>query len=218
MRSLPCLALTALLLAAGAADASADTYTWAGGSGNWHEAGHWISQPNQPGTLPDSNDDVVIPGPGTFTVTINANGTGGGLFSVRSLTLGDNNAGSQELLIKTDVNTNTGSGLVVSQPSTIAPHGQVTIDQDPSTPAGSNQPYIEFDADSANQGTILTRVQASGGNGTSVQGQGTLTNTGTLHVQSGTLTSKGLVNSGTILVDSGAVLHATTIGNQSGGV
>jgi hypothetical protein len=221
--SLVAAATSIVFLAAGASGASAATYTWAGGSGNWNEPGHWIANPANPGTIPGPTDDVVIPGPSTggmdtFTVTINATSTGGGLFSARSLTLGDNNAGSQELLIKTDVNTNTGSGLALSQPSTIAPHGHVTIDQDPSTPAGSNQPYIEFDADSANQGTILTRVQAPGGTGTSIQGRGFLTNTGTLHVQSGTLTSKGITNSGNILVDTGATLHATTLGNQSGGV
>lgn len=214
-----CLPLIAsFVLVAGAGDASAATYTWGGGSGNWHEAGHWIANPAAPGTIPSAGDDVVIPGPGTFTVTINSTAGEGALFSARSLTLGDNSAGSQELLIKTDANTAFGSGLALSQPSTIAPHGQVTIDQDPSTAPGSNQPYIEFDADSANQGTILARVQAAGGNGTSVQGRGTLTNTGTLHVQSGTLTTKGLVNSGTITVDSGATLHVTTIGDQSRGM
>ena len=221
MRSL--IAAVLALLALGATDAGAATYTWGGGSGNWNEPGHWLNDGANPGTIPGPTDDVVIPGPSsggmdTFTVTINATGMGGGLFSVHSLTLGDNNAGSQELLIKTDVNTNTGSGLALAAPSTIAPHGQVTIDQDPSTPAGSNQPYIEFDADSANQGTILARVQAAGGNGTSIQGRGFLTNTGTLHAQSGTLTTKGIVNSGNIVVDSGATLHATTLGDQSGGV
>src|SRR3954451_19521666 len=215
-RSPVAVAAAMVFLAVGASRASAATYTWVGGSGNWNETGHWIANPSNPGTLPTAADDVVIPGPSTggmntFTVTVNATSTGGGLFSARSLTLGDNNAGSQELLIKTDANTNTGSGLTLSQPSTIAPHGQVTIDQDPTTPAGSNQPYIEFDADSANQGTILARVQAAGGNGTSVQGQGFLNNTGTLHVQSGTLTTKGLANSGTILVDAGATLHANTL-------
>src|SRR5947208_2291 len=109
------LAALLILLTAGATSASAATYTWAGGSGNWNEAGHWIAQP-------------------------------------------------------------------------------------------------------ANPGPSVAPVQPAGGTGTPVPGQGTLTNTGTLHVQSGTLSSRGVVNSGTILVDSGAMLHATTLGPQSRGV
>src|SRR4051794_36675367 len=151
------LAVLVVLAVAGVGNASAKTYTWTGGSGNWHEAGHWIANPADPGTIPGAGDDVVIPGPDTFTVTINSTAGEGALFSARSLTLGDNSAGTQELLIKTNASTAFGSGLALSQPSTIAPHGQVTIDQDPTTPAGSNQPYIQFDANSANQGTILAR-------------------------------------------------------------
>jgi hypothetical protein len=210
------IAASLTLLLAGATSASAATYTWGGGSGNWSDAAHWTANPSAPGTIPGNSDDVVIPGPGTFTVTIN--NALGGLFGARSMTLGDNASGSQELLIKTDLNTGFGSGLTLSQPSTIAPHGQVTLDQDPSTPAGSNQPYLGFDADLTNQGTILSRVQAAGGNGPSLQGQGFLINTGTLRVQSGKLTAKGIVNTGAIVTDAGAQLHATSLGNQSAGV
>src|SRR3954468_11817177 len=110
MRSLiVSLAVLPILLAAGAADTSAKTYTWTGGSGNWHEPGHWIANPADPGTIPGSGDDVVIPGPGTFTVTINSTAGEGALFSARSLTLGDNSAGTQELLIKTNASTAFGS-------------------------------------------------------------------------------------------------------------
>ena len=201
------IAASLTLQLAGATSASAATYTWIGGSGNWSETAHWSANPSAPGTTPSNVDDVVIPGPGTFTVTISP-----GAIGARSLTLGDNASGTQELLITTDPNAVFGSGITFLQPSTIAPHGQITLDQ------GVIGPYLGFDGDLRNQGTILSRVQGPCGPGPTLQGQGSLINTGTLHVQSGTLTAKGIVNTGTIVTDAGTELHATGLGNQSSGV
>jgi hypothetical protein len=76
------IAASLTLLLVGATSASAATYTWGGGSGNWSQSAHWTANPvAPPGSIPTSADDVVIPGPGTFTVTIN--NAAGGLFGAR---------------------------------------------------------------------------------------------------------------------------------------
>jgi hypothetical protein len=205
-------ALALLLLAALAvfsARASADTYTWIGGSGSYTDTAHWSS--GTPNSLPLSTDDVVIAGTADFTVTYA--GPPGVQRTVHSLVLGGS-SGTQTLLIKTVLNSGDGR-LQVDGNATINGHGQVILDQDSTgLPSPSNLPQLTVNGAWTNAGTILARSEGTVYDHTESLGTGTLTNTGTLHVQSGRLETRHVVNSGSVVVDAGARLDFTT-GSQA---
>ncbi len=78
------LALSGLVASAAAAQAC--TKTWGSGSGNWSEAKAW-----SPEGVPTNTDDVCITAPGTYTVTLPAEGG-----EAKSLTLGSS-SGTQTI-------------------------------------------------------------------------------------------------------------------------
>lgn len=209
----------ALLLAPAA---SAYTYTWTGDSGNWHSPAHWIGSAGAPGgSFPDGpDDDAVIDVPDDVTVTLNSRpGLGeSSVFTIGKLTVGSaDGMGSQELQIVTNGDTAVGSALTTTTASTVTPTGQVSISQDPSTPAGGSRPRLDLGADLANQGLIIAEMVAAGGSGTAIGGAGRLMNTGTLHVLDGQFETRALDNAGTIITNSGSTLLATAGVTMTGG-
>ena len=205
------VAMTGLLFA-GDASASAATYTWLGGSGSYTDPAKWGS--SDPGTLPGSSDDVFITAAGDYTV--NYFGPPGVQRSVGSLTLGNASSGTQRLLIKTAPGSGDGR-LEVQGSTTITSHGQVILDQDSTgLSAQGNLPQFNLNGPSTNAGEILARSVGPFDHTLSI-GPGTLTNTGTIHVQSGQFTIRHVVNTGNVLVDPGAQLYVDT-GSQSIGI
>jgi hypothetical protein len=214
-RVLTMLVVMTGLLSVGVASASAATYTWLGGSGSYTEPGNWSSSPSAPGTLPGPTDAVVITAAGDYTV--NYFGPPGVQRSVGSLTLGNAASGTQRLLIKTANGSGDGR-LEVLGSTTITSHGQAILDQDSTgLSATGNLPQLTFDGPASNAGLILARHEGSVENRTLSTGPGTITNTGTIHVQSGQLNVRHVVNTGSIVVDAGALLYVDT-GSQSIGV
>jgi hypothetical protein len=212
MRLLRALLLMAVLCAAGAASAPAATYTWIGGSGSYTYTAHWSASPAAPGTLPGSSDDVVIAGTTDFTV--NYVGPPGVQRSVASLTLGGTVSGTQTLLIKTANGTGDGR-LEVSGATTITSHAQVIIDQDSTgLPSPGNTPQLNFGGPASNAGLIVARNEGAADKRIASIGAGTITNTGTIQVQSGQFEVKHIVNSGTIAVDAGGELFVN-LGSQA---
>jgi hypothetical protein len=206
------LAVMMGLLCVGAASASAATYTWLGGSGSYTDPAKWGS--SDPGTLPGSSDDVFITAAGDYTV--NYFGPPGVQRSVGSLTLGNASSGTQRLLIKTANGTGDGR-LEVLGSATITSHGQAIVDQDSTgLSAQGNLPQLNLNGPSTNAGEILARSVGPFDHTLSI-GSGTLTNTGTIHVQSGQFTIRHVINTGNVIVDPGAQLYVDT-GSQSIGV
>jgi hypothetical protein len=201
------------LLAAGAASASAATYTWLGGSGSYTDPAKWGS--SDPGSLPGPSDDVFITAAGDYTV--NYFGPPGVQRSVGSLTLGNASSGTQRLLIKTANGSGDGR-LEVQGSTTITSHGQAILDQDSTgLSATGNLPQLNFHGPASNAGLILARHEGSVENRTLSTGPGTITNTGTIHVQSGQLNIRHVVNTGNVVVDAGARLYVDT-GSQEIGI
>jgi hypothetical protein len=203
--------MAAMLCTLGAVNASAATYTWIGGSGSYTEPGNWSSSPSAPGTLPGPGDAAMITAAGDYTVSYF--GPPGVQRSVGSLTLGNPSSGAQRLLIKTANGSGDGR-LEVSGTTTITSRGQVILDQDSTgLSAQGNLPQLNLNGPSTNAGEILARSEGPFDHTLSI-GPGTLTNTGTIHVQSGQFTIRHVVNTGNVVVDPGAQLYIDT-GSQS---
>ena len=196
--------LVAMSASASAAGCS-DSWTSASG-GLWTDAANWSAG------VPSSSSDVCITLAGTYTVTLE------GGQNVNSLTLGG--ASGTQTLGVVGTSGSSEARLTLAADSTIGQDGQLVLDSQNAagfaelTYGGVSSPTL------TNDGTIDTQVEA----GSDLLGL-SLDNAATLEVKTGELNwntgSTTLTNSGTVRVDSGAAVASTSGGtsfvNDSGG-
>jgi fibronectin-binding autotransporter adhesin len=152
---------------------------------------------------PSGSCDVSITAPGSYTVTMN------GGASMKSLTLGG--AGSTPTLIisaegpNTNLNATT-TGIVIAAGSSIV----LTCPPSPGECLGGPGGGASLNAGSStitNKGTI--KVDSDSGTGATLSGN--ITNTGTIDIDQGTTHNSGtLLNQGAVTIATGRVLRSTT--------
>jgi hypothetical protein len=214
--------------AAAAAQACSDSWM-SPVSGSWGDGANWST-----GKSPETGDDACITQPGTYTVMLapytpqEAAARIAGGDTVASLTIGAGaGTGTQTLDIAgqsfTDSNNELANsiGLGVSGAASIAAGGQVVLDSTASGPAGAGQTpggsAVLGVGTLTNAGTIISQAETP--NWQSFLG-GTITNSGTIAVNSGTLgmptpnnggtgaqNSFNLTNNGTVSVAAPATLN-----------